>query len=434
MAQSVTSCPTVVSEPRLALGSAAAPPGPDAALGKLGDEIVAIAGRIAAATCRWLLLVADFDRRDGCVHFGLPTTAAWLSYSCGLSRRAATDHVRVANALAGNPRLVAEMSAGRLSYSHVRAISRIVGDGDAALTDGLINIAEHGTVRQLESTISGLRTVARNDQPEPVPAERACTWYDDAGRWHQSAELAADRGALVDGALRKIKAAEDLSHADALVRLAELALVALTDAAKPARALRGDELAAIVVHVEADRVRRPDSRPDAGQSRPRAGARPYGQLAEAPVYPPARACRTASSSAWRVPAGCAPLCTAAAPGGSGRFSMSDGHTGWSPIDSSGPCCCATTAAARFPAATTRAGSRRTTYDIGCTAAGPISPTWCCCVRGTTTPIMTAISASRSHPMEAAGCRGSSTRTAEISPVRSMTEPQTTEPSSPSMPR
>lgn len=43
----------------------------------LGDEIVGLAGRVASATCRWLLLVAEFDAREGASAYGLSTTARW---------------------------------------------------------------------------------------------------------------------------------------------------------------------------------------------------------------------------------------------------------------------------------------------------------------------------------------------------------------------
>jgi uncharacterized heparinase superfamily protein len=81
-----------------------------------------MAGRLAAATCRWLLLVADFDARDGCARFGLASTAAWLSHACGLSRRTAVEHVRVARGLAAFPTLAEAMSAGRLSYGGVKSL------------------------------------------------------------------------------------------------------------------------------------------------------------------------------------------------------------------------------------------------------------------------------------------------------------------------
>jgi hypothetical protein len=76
---------------------------PDAALSldELGSRIVGVAGRLAAATCRWLLLAAEFDTREGCARFGLASTARWLAHYCGLSRRTVVEHVRVARALVG---------------------------------------------------------------------------------------------------------------------------------------------------------------------------------------------------------------------------------------------------------------------------------------------------------------------------------------------
>lgn len=98
-------------------------PEADADIEQLGSQIVGLAGRLAAATCRWLLLVAAFDARAGYRHYVLHSTARWLAHYCGVSRRTAIEHVRVARALATHPPLAAAMSAGRLSYSHVRARS-----------------------------------------------------------------------------------------------------------------------------------------------------------------------------------------------------------------------------------------------------------------------------------------------------------------------
>src|SRR5690242_11366561 len=82
---------------------------------ELGARIVGMAGRIASAMCRWLLLVAAFDARDGCAQYVLPSTARWLSHYCGLSHRTAAEHVRVARALAAYPVLADAMAAGRVS-------------------------------------------------------------------------------------------------------------------------------------------------------------------------------------------------------------------------------------------------------------------------------------------------------------------------------
>ncbi|MCW2946160.1 MAG: hypothetical protein JWR24_2877 [Actinoallomurus sp.] len=50
---------------------------------RLEVEISELAGHLAAATCRFLLLIAEFDRLDGWV--GHRSCAQWLSWRCGLS-------------------------------------------------------------------------------------------------------------------------------------------------------------------------------------------------------------------------------------------------------------------------------------------------------------------------------------------------------------
>ena len=62
------------------------------------------------------------------------------------------------------PRLAEEMGAGRLSFSQVRAISRIASRVRTGLVEDLIEVARHGTVAQLEVVVRGLRTVDHNEQ------------------------------------------------------------------------------------------------------------------------------------------------------------------------------------------------------------------------------------------------------------------------------
>src|ERR1700722_433153 len=82
---------------------------------ELGERIVDGSGRLAAASCRWLLLVAQFDARQGYLSFGLASTAQWLTHACGIAHRTAVEHVRVARSLLLYPRLAEEMGGGRLS-------------------------------------------------------------------------------------------------------------------------------------------------------------------------------------------------------------------------------------------------------------------------------------------------------------------------------
>src|SRR5436309_6478101 len=157
-------------------------PDDDLSVEELSARIVGLAGRLASAMCRWLLLVAEFDARGGCGHFVLPSTSRWLAHYCGLSRRTAADHVRVARALAAHPVLCDAMAAGRISYSHARAIARAAELGDQQLVADLVMVAEYGTVGQLEDVVRGLRTVDRNQtDADPEVAETVShRWREDS--------------------------------------------------------------------------------------------------------------------------------------------------------------------------------------------------------------------------------------------------------------
>jgi hypothetical protein len=171
-----------------------------------------------------------------------------------LAHRTAVEHVRVARAVAAHPPLAAGMAAGRLSYSQVRAISRVADLGDATMLADLINLARHGTVGQLEDTVRGLRTV--EDQHRD-PAGRREPYlrrgWNDESQYRLSARLDPEDGALVDAALGAVAASDpQLSRAAALVRLAELGLAALREGSD--RRLRQDQTT-LLVHVDARQLR-----------------------------------------------------------------------------------------------------------------------------------------------------------------------------------
>ncbi len=257
-----------------------------ASLDDLAAGIVAGAGRLAAATCRWLLLVADFDARDGAHAFGLASTAQWLSFHCGIAARTANDQVRVAHALAAFPDLAAGMAAGRVSYSQARAIARVAGPGEHRLVGDLLEVARHGTVAHLEVVARGLVTVEHHEHPaEQAERERVSRRWGDDSMWALSAKLDPERGALVDAALEKFAAAENLSKPEALVRLAEIGLAALADADTPPRSLRGDERAAVVIHLDADRLPSVQAGPDAPGAGSAEPTRPAARVEAGPGLP-----------------------------------------------------------------------------------------------------------------------------------------------------
>ena len=95
-----------------------------AELDRLGDEIAELSAHLDAATARLLDLIREFDARGGW-NTGFRSCAAWLSWRVGLDLGAAREHVRVARALGTLPRLAQALARGELSYSKVRALTRV---------------------------------------------------------------------------------------------------------------------------------------------------------------------------------------------------------------------------------------------------------------------------------------------------------------------
>jgi hypothetical protein len=147
-------------------------PGPAAdqvPLERLEAEICELAGHLTAATCRFLLMVGDFDARRGWESWGLPSCAAWLSWKCQLSPGTAREQVRVARALRSLPVIRGQFAAGRLSYAKVRALTRIATPATEA---DLAELAEPMTGAQLDRFARAHRRVSRADDQSARAARR----------------------------------------------------------------------------------------------------------------------------------------------------------------------------------------------------------------------------------------------------------------------
>jgi hypothetical protein len=185
---------------------AAGAPGGEVPLERLEAEICTLAGHLAAATCRWLLLVAEFDRREGWRGWEQASCAAWLSWKCGTSLTTAHEHLRVARALAGLPQLRDRFAAGRLSYAKVRAVTRIAGPADE---QAWIGVAESATAAQLDRLVAACRTVTRGEERRRAGREKLTWRYHEDGTVVLVARLAPEHGR------RAVAALELLQHAAA---------------------------------------------------------------------------------------------------------------------------------------------------------------------------------------------------------------------------
>ena len=88
-------------------------------------EICELAAHINAATCHWLTLAAEFDRRGGHEEFGSSPALRGSAWRCSITPRAAREQLRVARCLRALPRITAAFRRGSLSYSKVRALTRV---------------------------------------------------------------------------------------------------------------------------------------------------------------------------------------------------------------------------------------------------------------------------------------------------------------------
>jgi hypothetical protein len=179
---------------------------PDA-LEELADEIVVLSAHIHAATHRLLVLIAEFDRLRGWEPAGHRTCAHWLAARTGLDLGAAREKVRAARALARLPQTAAAMARGELSFSQVRALTRVAQPDTER---DLLAMARGSTTAQLERMIRAWRRCGRKDEAERererYESRGFSVFPDDDGMYVVRGRLPPELGALL---MRAIEAAGD---------------------------------------------------------------------------------------------------------------------------------------------------------------------------------------------------------------------------------
>ncbi len=171
----------------------------------LEREIGELAADIAAATCRWLGLVAEFDRRGAHEKWGFHSCGAWIAWRCAVDPRSAREHVRVARALEELPLLKESFGCGELSYSKVRAVTRIAA---AETEKELLEMARFATAAQLERLVRGYRRSVSLESAEAAHRARrlAYEWEED-GSLYVRGRLSPTDGALFIKAILAAKEA-----------------------------------------------------------------------------------------------------------------------------------------------------------------------------------------------------------------------------------
>jgi hypothetical protein len=169
----------------------------------LEARLTEYAGHLAAAECRWLEMVAEYDRRRAYESWGCLSMAYWLNWHCGLDLRSARDKVRVAHALERFELIRQAFAAGRLSYSKVRAITRVASPA----TEGdLVMLAEHAPTEHVERIVRAYRRCIdieqeRRDVQDRHARTQGVSWWDGDGTGVLYARLDPEDMAVVREAL-----------------------------------------------------------------------------------------------------------------------------------------------------------------------------------------------------------------------------------------
>ena len=202
---------------------------------------------VSKATHRFLALLREFDLRQGWRAYGNADCAEWLNWKCGISRVTAQEKVRVAKALWSLPLIDAAFERGDLSYSKVRAVSRVATEKNEA---ELLTIALTSTAAHLESVLPTVAQWRRDDfnRGRAAATRKAIAHTDVSRRRHRHAACrnAARRTRARAQALEFVGRTlpEDPTRslfakgADALLQMARDALAGRADDGSPVRTTR----------------------------------------------------------------------------------------------------------------------------------------------------------------------------------------------------
>ena len=161
-------------------------------------EIVLLCSEIQRAEYRLLELIARLDSQRQWRHEEMPSCAHWLNVHCGLDLVTAREKVRIARALPELPLVREAFESGEISYSKVRAITRVA---DWRNEVELVDIAKANTAAHVAKIVKGMRQVERlKESKAAFDAYRRRTFEchtDEDGSLVFEGRLPAEQGVLL---------------------------------------------------------------------------------------------------------------------------------------------------------------------------------------------------------------------------------------------
>lgn len=232
---------------------------------ELDQNILNLCTRINAATYELLVMIREFDERVGFLQWGLHNCAEWLAWRCDLTMTTAREKVRVAHALKHLPLISSAFSAGELSYSKVREITRV------ATRDNEQSLLEFALRHTAVTVAERCRELRCGSDASIGTAERA--WANRSLRVRRDRErsmmtitvdLPLDSGELLEKALDKARDDEILEIPDLVdtswsVRQADALINVVSEYLSGKRGESSDNYL-VTIHVDESALARGDGR------------------------------------------------------------------------------------------------------------------------------------------------------------------------------
>ncbi len=178
---------------------------------KLEVEILKLAGQMNAVQYRFVKLLGEYDDTGGWQGDGIKSFAHWLNWKMDGPRRMGMvmgrEKVRVARALPDLPLIDKAFSEGKISYTKVRAMTRV---GTPENEQFLLQIAEHGTADHMEYLVRKYKyckQLQESRDSDNWKRLKDLGWYqDETGMIVINVRLPPEEGAIVIKALEVIQA------------------------------------------------------------------------------------------------------------------------------------------------------------------------------------------------------------------------------------
>ena len=142
-------------------------------LDQLEEELISFSQRMNGFEYEFLVLIREFDIRQGWRAWKFNNCAEWLNFKCGITVGTAREKVRVARGLFDLPLCSEAFAAGKLSYSKARALTRVA---DCRTEPELLDFALYATASMVDDHCQQLRNAQRKESTKDANRAHAARY------------------------------------------------------------------------------------------------------------------------------------------------------------------------------------------------------------------------------------------------------------------